>query len=314
MVKILLVICGVLVSIFSMFTAPDVKTTSAKSISLTAISGTTNSANPFYDNVSYFRMYSVDGSWSVIKDWTPDSLYYIYNGVGFNSNSSFYIGGGERSFAIDIIFKTSVLFNNRNTFTFVGSSDILGADFYGALNSLQAYVNYDGFDELITYNTPYISEDEIRINFTPTAEQGTINILKLQLRFNANYGMFESDTIKYVRYGIDVDLGDYSLGYDDGYNTGYDIGYDIGYDDGLIYANSVVNTSSASYGAGYTAGLDEALNTSDSFYSMVVSVLDAPVQVFLDTFNFEIFGINVSNVILSLFTLAVVTFIIKLLL
>lgn len=90
-----------------------------------------------------------------------------------------------------------------------------------------------------------------------------------------------------------------SASYTAGYNAGETVGYDAGYYDGDI--------------DGYNAGYNAGQNSSDSFYNMVISVLDAPVQVFLDTFDFEIFGVNVSSIILSLFTLAVITFIIKLL-
>ena len=101
----------------------------------------------------------------------------------------------------------------------------------------------------------------------------------------------------------------YQAGVQQGTTDGYNSGYQAGVQQGTTDANNTVTQSSASYQAGYNAGQ----NSGDTFYKMVVSVLDAPVQIFLDTFNFEIFGINASNIILSLFTLALITFIIKLL-
>lgn len=76
--------------------------------------------------------------------------------------------------------------------------------------------------------------------------------------------------------------------YDNGYNAGYDIGF----------------------GNGKTTGMAEANDF--SFISLIGAVVDVPVQTFLGLFEFELLGINLANFFLSLLTVAVIIFVIKL--
>lgn len=100
-------------------------------------------------------------------------------------------------------------------------------------------------------------------------------------------------------------------GYNLGYNTGYDSGYEVGYNAGNSAGyNSGYNAgNSAGYDSGYSAGV-ESVNQY-TFLNLIGAVIDAPIKAFTGLFNFDIFGVNIQNLLLAIFTLAVVVTIIK---
>ena len=60
----------------------------------------------------------------------------------------------------------------------------------------------------------------------------------------------------------------------------------------------------AGYDKGYSAGITAGGN--NSFLSLITAVVDAPITAFTSLLNFDIFGFNVKNVILSILTAALV--------
>lgn len=130
-------------------------------------------------------------------------------------------------------------------------------------------------------------------------------------------------------------------GYDSGYFAGYDYaseylqtqvdedsasysaGYDTGYDEGLDYAYEHVNESSASYIQGKYDGVESA--NKYTFLGLISAIIDAPIRaVFGYTsvengveiqhgglLTFEVFGVDMSNFVLSIFSIAVVLCIIR---
>lgn len=95
----------------------------------------------------------------------------------------------------------------------------------------------------------------------------------------------------------------YQQGYGQGFNDGVAEGSDSGYASGYSAGRTV------GYASGYNAGLDTA---DYSFFDLFGSVIDAPVTVFKDLFNFELLGVNLLSLFTGLLTLAVLIWIIKL--
>ena len=71
-------------------------------------------------------------------------------------------------------------------------------------------------------------------------------------------------------------------GYQSGHTAGYDSGYDVGYSDGIA-----------------TAG-------NSSFLSLITAVVDAPITAFTSLLNFEVLGVNLKKLVLSILTAALV--------
>lgn len=80
-----------------------------------------------------------------------------------------------------------------------------------------------------------------------------------------------------------------------------------GYREGLTYADSRVNTRSASYIAGYNAGAEGNY----TFLGLMSAVVDAPVKAVAGIFNIEILGYNMLYFITGLLTIGLVFFIVR---
>lgn len=153
---------------------------------------------------------------------------------------------------------------------------------------------------------------------------------------------------KYMAFNMQATyIGD-KLTYDDGYQAGYGSGYNEGNIYGQTVANNTVNQNSASWNAGYNlanqeinknsaswnAAVKDTNNTvnkgsaswnagynagaSDSnnysFLSLVGAVFDAPLQAFTNLFNFDLFGVNMTAFLSTVFVLLVFVTICRLLL
>lgn len=128
-----------------------------------------------------------------------------------------------------------------------------------------------------------------------------------QFVFNKNLSnidkyYFEPRTYYFLTDFTDNDF--YNQGYTSGYiagenagsSSGYRNGYDVGYNDG--------------YDVGYDVGVDDS--NEYSFFNLMSSVVEAPVNVFMNLLNFNIMGFNLLDLVFGLLTLAVVCLIVKL--
>lgn len=98
------------------------------------------------------------------------------------------------------------------------------------------------------------------------------------------------------------------------YNSGYSSGYNVGYDDGrrLGYTSGYKDGNNAGYNSGYAVGFSSAVaEDTYSFNSLFGAVIDAPIKAFRGLFSFEVFGVDMTNFLLSLFTVCVIITIIK---
>ena len=85
------------------------------------------------------------------------------------------------------------------------------------------------------------------------------------------------------------------------YDTAFAQGYDTGYSNGI----------SIGYSNGYAEGLSVATGTNASWLGLMSSIADTPIVFLRDMFSFELFGMNVAVIILSLLTAIIVFGIVK---
>jgi len=108
-----------------------------------------------------------------------------------------------------------------------------------------------------------------------------------------------------------LSIGMNSLSYLNGYNEGYKYGqlsgsdlvneaHDKGYNDGFAVGKE----------AGYSQAINEGVND-NGFRTLFGSILSYPVNMIRSAFNFEIFGLNVSSLLMFIASIAVVGFVIK---
>lgn len=132
--------------------------------------------------------------------------------------------------------------------------------------------------------------------------------------FGGNLGL--SFTIPNLDYGYTISFAignnlNYSSDYNYGYQNGYNDGYSKGLDDGNTkgYADGL----SAGYQNGYATGYSDGLNTASqtSFSSLFGAIADTPIMFIRSLFNFDLFGMNVFIIIMSLLTGFIVIYIVK---
>lgn len=129
--------------------------------------------------------------------------------------------------------------------------------------------------------------------FTTPALGSAINVAS---PFNFEY-KFDLDSLKNdVVNAINSGLGGYTTGYGNGYADGQAQGEEIGYGNG--------------YSAGYTEGV--ATNgTAFTIFNGILGIGMLPINVFLAMLNWEVFGINISNFVMSIMTLAITIWVIS---
>lgn len=117
------------------------------------------------------------------------------------------------------------------------------------------------------------------------------------------------DSGKNVGYSEGYEAG-YAEGDSDGFDDGQSMGYAQGYDDG--YSEGDI----AGYNRGYNLGHADGVATANdySFFSLMSSVVDVPINAILSLFNFELFGFNLQPLLTTLLTLCVALAVIKLIL
>lgn len=124
-----------------------------------------------------------------------------------------------------------------------------------------------------------------------TNEQ-VINEVMRQLIFDVNYDM---TPLLEGRYNIG-----YNMGFSDGEDSGYDIGYSVGEENGIKKGKTI----------GYKEYEDEK-GASFKLKDLLFGIIDAPFNIIKSALNFEIFGINLSSVILFLISTSLVFFVIR---
>lgn len=100
----------------------------------------------------------------------------------------------------------------------------------------------------------------------------------------------------------------YDIAYNDGYNQGESKGYNKGYGEGRNSGYTLGKTE------GYNTGFNDGATSDHSFLGLFSAIVDAPIKAFTGLFDFEILGFNIKTLIMSLFTLAVIIVVIKLVL
>lgn len=124
-----------------------------------------------------------------------------------------------------------------------------------------------------------------------TNEQ-VINEVMRQLIFDVNYDM---TPLLEGRYNVG-----YYMGFSDGEDSGYDIGYSVGEENGIKKGKTI----------GYKEYEDEK-GASFKLKDLLFGIIDAPFNIIKSALNFEIFGINLSSVILFLISTSLVFFVIR---
>lgn len=182
-------------------------------------------------------------------------------------------------------------------------------------DSSSQYYYYDGSTKYDISSDNFFSE--FRIYITLRDENRSIIVISFPQ-------YYADDEILPHCDGLPVGSGKIIAQYHLGDSVNYDDGYNNGYYDGFDAANNTLVTDSKSYTEGYTSGRTAGYSTgyndgtkaagNYTFFSLISSVIDVPIQAIKGLLDFNLFGVDMSSLYLSLFTLCIVIMVIKLLL
>lgn len=99
--------------------------------------------------------------------------------------------------------------------------------------------------------------------------------------------------------------------YNDGYKLGLDIGYQNGFNEGNSsgYESGFSAGNTSGYNTGFSAGVASANDY--TFLGLFGAVLDAPISAIRGLLGFDVFGVNLSVFVFSLFSFCIVVTIIR---
>lgn len=249
--------------------------------------GTINDASS-YSGVFYGIQGTFDVDFYYVRD---EDLNNLDLAIHFNSGEmrlySYPSGGGlptlvtfDNSSSNFTNFEDSIL-NEPNNNCWC-SIEVIQTGASGTLNCSFSY--YDFYtDEVNGVSGTYTN---LALNSSFVSKQNDI----YRVDFDLDY------LIKEVETRMAADLAGFSSGYADGYNDGYSRGSEQGYNTG--------------YSDGYTAGVSVD-QTAFTIFNGILNIGMAPINVFLAMFNFSVFGINLSNFVMSLLTLSVTIWVVK---
>lgn len=162
--------------------------------------------------------------------------------------------------------------------------------------------NATGVFYTYNYNTG-VNSDFVAFDFTTLLNEYTLSVpysISGDSRDGWFMPIFNFNFIDESMYTKLTDsVNGYDTGYTDGYNNGFKDGKTKGYTDGYSDAQTL-----------YQNG-DPHIN---SIFNGILSIGLLPVEFFLSIFNFEIFGINITNIVIALLSLGLIIVLLKFLL
>lgn len=269
-----------------------------------------NKYGPFSNmsiNIYFNNLYNEHGD-SLATGWStdfrsadiPNALYTI----GFNADKFYY----------DYVYPRILdEYEDYDTFDDVYLEFFyLGSDFTSSTYPLRFYVSslasespvdvlYNDGSEL-TYHFISNTDESGETYYTiPFANNKAIDYIGISLRGGQDILSSLSISVYGQAYQEGFNAGS-SVGYNNGFTAGKDIGYEEGYYGG--YNNGVHK--------GFLDGVESA--NEYSFLGLLTSVVDAPLKVFYDMFDFEILGYNMSSFFIALLSICIVIAVVKVIL
>lgn len=80
------------------------------------------------------------------------------------------------------------------------------------------------------------------------------------------------------------------------------------------YSDDISNAYNNGYNNGLSIGYSNALTDTDSFQKCIYTIFDAPFQFLRNVFSFDLFGINIYSIVITIISIALTAFVVKLVL
>lgn len=286
-----------------------------------------SSFNPLQTEFILSQSVSLNG-YDITSDYTGGTLFLanIGGGLGFYANeveaSSYWLSNGSIN-EINVISYFDDLYSISTLKVFTDLSHSLEESynlyFYNNNNLILSFTDLDS-ETVEDYMNNNISSETFLFN--------KIIITAFIKQHSAN-----NRAISYF-----TQVNNYAFGYEKGFNDGKNL-VDSQYDD-LVNSNAKLqndydslsdrydsllsdndsyvsshtysNADYLQYGINrYSAGYTDGANESQSLRSMVFAIADTPIRVFKQIFDFNILGINLAGITLSIMSLLIVIYLVK---
>ena len=132
----------------------------------------------------------------------------------------------------------------------------------------------------------------------------------LLLNYMPNYRAFGINTEPYL---LSIGGTNSAINYDNGYNAGYSAGVNDVLDNLGNYHLYTQEQYDDNYTLGFNRGADSITDIGDSGFTRLMNVIfNAPYNIFNGFLNFEVFGVNLFNLLSFIFTTSIALFVVKL--
>lgn len=299
-------------------------------------------ASNIYSSIDLIPQHSTFTTFSTsVESTSLTNSYLNFNVVNNNQNFKYYSNLGFSNVYLykDSQFNSYYMRDTSSTLSYNGYNLYFSLH-YNEKNVFDSYSNYinEDFEELVNaidtlfitfdfeYNSlltgykysGYINSFKILFNdfsilnkYIPQMLSVEIFVLTDNLEFIQNYISIGS----YVEYNNIQDLDAYYLGYNKGYADGKIGNYDYDIESNPDYMLGYTNGYEYGYLKGYKQGFNEGQKLTESnlndLTNLFATILDFPFKFISNLLNFELFGINIFNIVKFFFTLLLIGFVIK---
>lgn len=178
---------------------------------------------------------------------------------------------------------------------------------------LVPYQLYDTNNNIcLDLNNTYLTANSM--SFTSDSDPNMSYTIGIRNGYQSGY---ETGSIEGYQQGANSTYqGVFDIGYNEGYQQGNQDGYNRGYDaaENQNYADGYNEGYSLGHTDGYNSGYNEGANsdlTTNGFRVMLNTIVSYPINFLKTAFNFELFGINISALIMFILSCGIVLWVIN---
>ena len=267
-------------------------------------SNLSNSPRLYGNNISIHTYYD-------LNKYSANEVYHFHDIIIYNVDIEHDSEEGFTVYINDVSVRTYLIDNaNNNSETSIRSSSQFFDDEDLATRGIPLRFDDDTRWISVAYNDVTVSGNtlsyEVRTFWDDDNLDTGVGVIE-ECSFSAANTVY--GVARYNRFEVAMDdlykqVRDEFALQESGYLDGYGMGYDQGYNDGSA------NGYNTGYSDGYTAGVSID-QTGFTIFNGILNIGMLPINVFLAMFNFEVFGINLSNFVMSLLTLSVSIWVIR---
>lgn len=199
--------------------------------------------------------------------------------------------------------------------------------YWVGMSSANVYISEDGIlnydtilDEYLLQGWMGVGEDRYERYAQPWGYKGSNIEIDWSISYDRGVNtLFFNIAYEYltgVTSTLQPTLRDTQVVYGNAYNSGFDAGKSQGYDEGLkdgaLKSNNYNDGYNTGYNIGFSKGAETANNNPYTFKKLLSAIIDTPVQIFAQVFDFNVLGVNLTQFFFSLLSVCFILTVIKL--